>query len=59
DPGAIAAALTRLVDDPERRASMGRAGREYVATHYDWQQNAAQMERVYASVLRTPAAAAT
>jgi glycosyltransferase involved in cell wall biosynthesis len=57
DPPAIAAAVSQLVDDPELRTSMGQAGRDYVSTHYNWQQNAAQMERVYTSVLRTPAEA--
>ncbi len=34
-PEAIAAALSALLDDPERMEEMGRRGREYVAEHYD------------------------
>ena len=58
DPAAITEALSRLIENPALRLSMGQAGREYVASRYDWDENAAQMEHVYASVLRAPAAAA-
>ena len=34
---ALAAAVRELAADPELRASMGRAGRDFVATHYDRQ----------------------
>ena len=47
DPGALAAALSGLVDDPDRRAALGVAGREYVTSHYDWRVNAAQMDAIY------------
>ena len=47
DPGALADACGRLVEDASLRREMGSAGRAYVAERYDWQQNAAQMERVY------------
>lgn len=35
DPEALAQAVRRLAATPERRALMGRHGREYVLTHYD------------------------
>jgi glycosyltransferase involved in cell wall biosynthesis len=34
-PEAIAAAISSLLDDPDRMEEMGRRGREYVAEHYD------------------------
>ena len=46
-PGALAEAISRLVEDPHLRTSLGKAGREYVARHYDWSQNAAQMAAIY------------
>jgi glycosyltransferase involved in cell wall biosynthesis len=47
NPGALADAIGRLIDDPMLRQSLGKAGREYVARHYDWSQNAAQMTSIY------------
>lgn len=35
DGGAIAQALTTLIEHPERWPEMGKAGRAYVETHYD------------------------
>jgi len=46
-PGALAEAIGRLVESPQLRASLGQAGRGYVARHYDWSQNAAQMASIY------------
>lgn len=34
DPDALAAALGRLIDDPDLRAAMGRAGREHVSREF-------------------------
>jgi glycosyltransferase involved in cell wall biosynthesis len=51
DAGALADAIARLIDDRPLRASMSGAGRAYVAAHYDWDENARQMERLYARVL--------
>jgi glycosyltransferase involved in cell wall biosynthesis len=51
DPPSLAAALTRLIDDPVLRSRLGAAGREYVAEQYDWQENARQMERIYESMV--------
>lgn len=42
DAGAIAAAITTLLDDPARRRRMGRAGRRHVLRHFPAQ---AQAER--------------
>jgi len=47
DPGALARAIGRLVEDPALRARLGEAGREYVARHYDWTENAQQMASIY------------
>jgi glycosyltransferase involved in cell wall biosynthesis len=46
-PVALSEAIGRLVEDPLLRRTLGRAGREYVARHYDWSQNAAQMAAIY------------
>jgi len=45
DAGALAAALRRLADDPERRRQMGAAARERVHENYD---NALQTPRILA-----------
>lgn len=44
-------AMLRLINNPEERASMGQAGREFVVTHYNWQENVSQMEKVYRGLL--------
>ncbi|HEX6290516.1 MAG TPA: glycosyltransferase [Herpetosiphonaceae bacterium] len=49
-PAALAAASIDLLRDPERRAAMGRAGREWVSQRYDWQQNVSQMLEMYAQI---------
>ena len=38
DPGALAAAVAELLDDPQRRASMGRAGRALAESRLDAQR---------------------
>lgn len=50
DAPALAEALLRLLDDPQRTAAMGRAGRDWVRERYDWQHNVTQMLAVYAQV---------
>ncbi|MPZ48536.1 MAG: glycosyltransferase [Dehalococcoidia bacterium] len=50
DPQALADACARLVDDPALRQNLGSSGRAYTGEHYDWRQNAVQMERVYERV---------
>ncbi len=46
DPGALAAALGALLDDPARRAALSAAGRARAA-EFDWSLVAADVERVY------------
>ena len=36
DPAAVAAGITTLLRDPERRGRMGAAGRRAVETYYNW-----------------------
>jgi glycosyltransferase involved in cell wall biosynthesis len=55
DPGALAAALAALLDDPERRAALGRAGVQRVRHRYGFARIAASTARVYAQL--APAAA--
>ena len=44
----LAAALVRLLGDPELRERMGAAGRKRVAADYDRSKSAAQLERILA-----------
>lgn len=50
NPRAMAAALARLVEDAALRTSLGEAGRQYVASQYDWQANTRQMDAIYESI---------
>jgi L-malate glycosyltransferase len=52
DPKALGSAIAKLLNDPEKRAAMGAAGREFVAANFDWQENAGRMEQVYKSLLQ-------
>jgi L-malate glycosyltransferase len=47
DPAGLASAIAGLIDDPAQRSSLGAAGRAFVAANYSWQDNVAQMQRVY------------
>jgi glycosyltransferase involved in cell wall biosynthesis len=40
-------AIGRLLDDPEARASMGRAGAERIRTELNWERSVAQLEAAY------------
>ena len=51
DVDALAAAIARLAGDAGLRADMGRAGRSFVERRYRWEENAAQMERLYRHLL--------
>lgn len=51
DPRALASALERLASDADLRRRLGRAARAFVAEHYSWEDNAAQMEALYQSAL--------
>jgi len=51
DRQALAAALDSLVADSDLRRQLGQAGRAFVAEHYSWEENTAQMEALYAAAL--------
>ena len=53
DVALLADAIDRLAGDAGLRAEMGRAGRTFVQERYRWEENAAQMERLYEHVLRS------
>jgi glycosyltransferase involved in cell wall biosynthesis len=47
DPQDLAAAIARLLDDPELRKRMGRAGRKRVEDHFTVEHMASQIARLY------------
>jgi glycosyltransferase involved in cell wall biosynthesis len=47
DVGALAGAIGRLAGDASLRAEMGGAGRAFVERRYRWEENVAQMDRLY------------
>ena len=51
DPEAVAAAVSSLLDDPERAAAMGANGRQAVLDRYNWTSEGAELLRLYARVL--------
>jgi glycosyltransferase involved in cell wall biosynthesis len=51
DPGALASAIARLLDDPELRATLGAAGRERVINRFTWGVTAAGTSACYEAVL--------
>ena len=51
DSDRLAEACIGLIRDPARRATLGKAGRQFVLDHYQWEQNAATMGSVYAQLL--------
>jgi glycosyltransferase involved in cell wall biosynthesis len=51
DPGALAGAIGRLLDDPELRARLGAAGRERVVSRFTWQVTAAGTAACYQALL--------
>jgi glycosyltransferase involved in cell wall biosynthesis len=55
DPGTLAAALGRLLEDPGLRSRLGRAGRQRVLSHFDRPAGIAKLEQVYADVLEDAA----
>ncbi len=52
DPEALAAAVGRLLDDPELAARLGAAGRDRVAERYDWRAVAERTVAWYRAALR-------
>ena len=51
DVGELAAALGALLDDPDRRASMGAAGRRRARSEFSWQAVAEATARAYADAV--------
>jgi len=47
DPDAIAKAIIFLIENPQLREKWGNEGRRFVSEHYNWIENAAQMEKLY------------
>jgi starch synthase len=53
----LAAAITQLLDDPERAAAMGAAGRRRAVDHFSWSTIAERTVQLYRSVAGLPAGA--
>jgi glycosyltransferase involved in cell wall biosynthesis len=51
DPGALAGAIGRLLDDPALRAQLGSAGRQRVVSRFTWQVTAAGTAACYEALL--------
>lgn len=47
DPAAIAAAIERLIRNPDEAEAMGRRGREAVVNEYNWGKDGAKLVRLY------------
>jgi glycosyltransferase involved in cell wall biosynthesis len=47
DPGALAAAILRLLDDPALAARLGEAGSRFVEQHFDWERITRATESLY------------
>jgi len=56
DPVGLAAAILRLADDEELRASMGEAGRTRVRDLYPWSRIVSDLEAAFARLVERPAA---
>lgn len=50
-PSAFADAVIDLLEQPERGAAIGRAGREWVAANHGWGHSAALIKKAYADLL--------
>lgn len=50
DAESLAAVCATLVDDPDRRAALGAAAREWVVAHRTWDHVVARYRNVYASI---------
>ncbi len=50
DPDDLSTRMRELVDDPDRRETLGRAAREQVLTHHTWERNAERYLEVYRSL---------
>ena len=51
DPDALAAALTRLIDDPDLRTRLGIAARKRVVEHFSTEKRIDKLEALYRKVL--------
>jgi glycosyltransferase involved in cell wall biosynthesis len=51
DPAAVAAAINRLLDDPEEAERMGRNGRRSVEQRYNWQSERVKLLDLYADAV--------
>jgi glycosyltransferase involved in cell wall biosynthesis len=49
----LSAAIARLLDDPERRRSMGRASRSRVERDFSWDETLRQLEGIYRGLIGT------
>jgi glycosyltransferase involved in cell wall biosynthesis len=56
DVGELEAAIVELLDDPERREAMGRAGRERVLEKFSWRAVASATAAAYEEVIAASAA---
>jgi colanic acid/amylovoran biosynthesis glycosyltransferase len=54
DDAALATALVTLIDDPELRTRMGRAGRRFIEERHDIVREAVLLEERYAALLDEP-----
>ncbi len=59
DVGELTVALAAMLDDPERRDRMGRAGRRRVQERFSWRAVAAATAAAYEEVIGVPTAPAT
>jgi len=50
DAAALATAMRRILEDPERGAAFGRAGRQKVARDFDLRKNAARLRSLITGV---------
>ena len=55
DPGAIATALSDLIDRCENWEAMREAGRRHVAAHHDWGRNVARYREIYQALVEAAA----
>jgi starch synthase len=51
EPGPLAAALNTLIQDPDRAAAMGQAGRKRAVAEFGWPAIAAQTAALYAELV--------
>lgn len=54
DPDSLAAALARLIESPELRARMGKAGKERARRYFGWEHHAKAIREIYDHILDDP-----